>query len=284
MTVFVLTPLTIVSGIWGAVLGLWLLIPLLRGRQLARATRRVPVWAGVAAVEVATLATGQALLLIVAATMATGFACAEIVRLTGRWRLGVAGCALGLILSAVAIRWPPILLFSAIAVIWLFSRRDADGVSFPLVAGALYPPLLTPFWSTSHGDAALPLVVGTLVLIHLADISAGFFGKLGGPKAFPRLSPNKTWWGLTGSAAVVTLLSTWMLPDVAAVGRAAASLLGVLMWVTSVIGDLVASKIKRLLGVKDFSALLGPHGGVADRLDSLVVALPLLAVLGPALS
>lgn len=273
------TPLTIVTGIWGTVLGLWIAVPLLSGATLARAARRVPVWASIAVIEVATLASGQGLLLLLVTTAATATACAEIVRLADRRAASVAGCGIGLGLAVLGIAWPPALLVSVAVVAWLLNRRDAGGNFFPLVAGALFPPLLAPFWLAWRNETLLPLTIGALVLVHMADISAGFSGKLGGPKPFPRLSPNKTWAGLAGSATFVVLLSVLLLPAVAPLSVTSAVLLGLLVWAASMIGDLAASKIKRLLGAKDFSSVLGAHGGMADRLDSLVVALPLMAVL-----
>lgn len=269
-----------VGGVWGTVLVLWLLVPLLSGKTLADAARRVPVWAGIAVIEVAALATGQGLVLLAAVVPATAIACAEVVRLAGPRGRSLAGCGIGALLGALGVLWAPVLVLPCAAAIWLLALRSADRTLFPLVAGALFPPLLAPFWMAWQQTGTLPFFIGILLLIHMADITAGFSGKLGGPKAFPRLSPNKTWSGLAGSALVVTLLSAAVLPAAGAMGRGEAALLGILVWGTSVIGDLAASKIKRLAGAKDFSAVLGPHGGMADRLDSLVVTLPLMAVLG----
>jgi phosphatidate cytidylyltransferase len=122
-------------------------------------------------------------------------------------------------------------------------------------------------------------VVWLLVLIWSADVGAYFAGRrFGRRKLAPSVSPGKTWEGVLGGA----LLSL-------AITGAGLMLLGVfaLWWIpvilllvgVSVFGDLFESALKRHLGVKDSGALLPGHGGMLDRIDSVIAALPVFAIL-----
>ncbi|MGS2614693.1 phosphatidate cytidylyltransferase [Micromonospora sp. LZ34] len=153
---------------------------------------------------------------------------------------------------------------------------------------AVYVPFLGGFAALL---AAVPddghlRVLATLVAVVLSDTggyAAGVaFGKH--PMA-PTISPKKSWEGFAGSvsaAALGSALLLWLLFDVAPWWGA---LFGLAVSVAAVLGDLAESMIKRDLGIKDMSNLLPGHGGLMDRLDSILFALPtaylLLAVFAP---
>ncbi|MFG3705074.1 phosphatidate cytidylyltransferase [Micromonospora sp. NPDC047670] len=155
---------------------------------------------------------------------------------------------------------------------------------------AVYVPFLGGFAALL---AAVPedghlRVLATLVAVVLSDTggyAAGVsFGKH--PMA-PSVSPKKSWEGFGGSvtaAALGSALLLWLLFDVAPWWGA---LFGLAVSGAAVLGDLAESMIKRDLGVKDMSNLLPGHGGLMDRLDSILFALPtaylLLAVFVPVL-
>ncbi|MEU8260568.1 phosphatidate cytidylyltransferase [Micromonospora sp. NPDC048999] len=153
---------------------------------------------------------------------------------------------------------------------------------------AVYVPFLGGFaalLAAAPDDGHLRVLV-TLVAVVLSDTggyAAGVaFGKH--PMA-PRISPKKSWEGFAGSvtaAAAGSALLLWLLFDVAPGWGA---LFGVAISCAAVLGDLAESMIKRDLGVKDMSNLLPGHGGLMDRLDSILFAVPtaylLLAVLVP---
>lgn len=117
-----------------------------------------------------------------------------------------------------------------------------------------------------------------LAIVAAADIGAYFVGKsIGKHKLAPRISPGKTREGLAGGLVCATL--------VAAIGAGyfgADALLfafaGIVIAVVSVVGDLTVSVFKRYAGLKDSGSLLPGHGGVLDRIDSLVAALPVFMV------
>lgn len=121
------------------------------------------------------------------------------------------------------------------------------------------------------------IILLLLLIISFADIGAWFFGKLfGGDKMWERISANKTWAGqiagiICGTTASILygLLGTdTFMPQLMWIGISISLL--------SQYGDLTASWIKRKIGIKDFGHILPGHGGVLDRFDGWIYALPLV--------
>ena len=118
------------------------------------------------------------------------------------------------------------------------------------------------------------------LIIWVADTGAYFVGKKYGKKKLAaRVSPGKTWAGLVGSFIATSFLAAGMY----AVFEPTSGifLLLALCFVTtmfSVVGDLVESLFKRTFGFKDSGSLLPGHGGMLDRLDSMLAALPIYAL------
>ena len=114
-----------------------------------------------------------------------------------------------------------------------------------------------------------------IVVVILGDIGGYIAGVLFGKhKMAPRISPKKTWEGFAGSIIFGTggaiALVIWLLHVPFWVGL----ILGVVLVGVGACGDLIESLIKRDVGIKDMSSFLPGHGGVMDRLDSLLVAAP----------
>lgn len=118
-------------------------------------------------------------------------------------------------------------------------------------------------------------------LVWAADIGAYFVGRaFGRHKLAPTVSAGKTWEGFGGGLAAVLLYAlagAWLL-GVSGVALGGWLLLSVLAGAVSVAGDLCESMLKREAGVKDSGSVLPGHGGLLDRIDSLVAALPVLAL------
>lgn len=139
----------------------------------------------------------------------------------------------------------------------------------------------------------IEFLLSVLVLVWVADIFAYFAGRaLGGRfskgKLAPTISPGKSWEGVWGGmAGVVALSLAWSfwggntLYSQLVQRHGIALMLGAVIFLAamSVVGDLVESLIKRSAGVKDSSGLLPGHGGVLDRVDALLPALPLAMML-----
>ncbi|MDR1351585.1 MAG: phosphatidate cytidylyltransferase [Zoogloeaceae bacterium] len=192
---------------------------------------------------------------------------------------------------------------------WFFER-------WALYLSMAFWCLVAPFWlwrrwslnlTTWWGRGILLVLGGCLILatwfvfIHLywrphtlllvlsiawvSDISAYFVGrKFGGKKLAPEISPGKTWAGVWGALAGVAIYG--MLGVVATVGftvsRPILWFVGALFFiffaVLGIMGDLFESLLKRQAGIKDSSNILPGHGGVLDRIDSLIAILPCYAV------
>lgn len=115
------------------------------------------------------------------------------------------------------------------------------------------------------------------VLTALNDIGQFVFGKwLGKHKIAARVSPNKTWQGLAGGVGLSALLSLLLGRYLALADAAHLLGLGALLSLAGFCGDMLFSAAKRYLGLKDFSRLIPGHGGILDRVDSLVLTAPLL--------
>jgi phosphatidate cytidylyltransferase len=143
---------------------------------------------------------------------------------------------------------------------WMIAGVIYIGLSCVMFAGSYFLGLL----------ALLPAVIAVLLVI-ATDVGAYFVGRtVGGPKLWPRVSPNKTWSGLIGgmvaSAAALVALS-----PPASLGRAIYLVgFGFLVAIIAQAGDLFESRMKRMAGVKDSGRLLPGHGGLFDRLDGLL--------------
>lgn len=140
-------------------------------------------------------------------------------------------------------------------------------------------PALALVWF--RNDPALGLTAALLILLAVwaTDTGAYFAGRLiGGPKLWPRISPNKTWSGLIGgvsAAAIVAVLIGKLMQPAASSARLV--IVGLVLGLVSQGGDLAESALKRERGVKDASGLIPGHGGFMDRVDGLVAAVTVAA-------
>lgn len=159
--------------------------------------------------------------------------------------------------------------------------REAEGIDTTLVL--LSGPVLAAPWLgilLLHATASPWLVLFVLMLVWLTDTAAYFAGRrFGRRKLAPRLSPGKTVEGVLGGLLATALWSLLLWP--LATGFITwlwLALLCLLTAVISVVGDLVESWLKRRRRLKDAGSLLPGHGGMLDRLDSLVAAVPVFAL------
>ena len=129
------------------------------------------------------------------------------------------------------------------------------------------------------------LLLGTMMVVWIADTAAYFSGrKFGRRKLAPVISPGKSWEGVYGGLACVFLYAVLvtLFSPLAAHGELSRPLVvasALLLAMVSVIGDLFESWMKRQAGVKDSGTALPGHGGVLDRIDALVPALPVATLL-----
>ena len=152
--------------------------------------------------------------------------------------------------------------------------------------GVLYVglPALALIWLRADPKYGLAGILFLLLVVWTSDIGAFIAGRLvGGPKLWPRVSPNKTWAGLIGGLAAAGAGGIAFAP--LALGNGSSIGLGILALALALVaqgGDLAESALKRAYGVKDASNLIPGHGGFMDRVDSLV-AVAVLAGLAAAI-
>ena len=174
----------------------------------------------------------------------------------------------------------------ALAWLWRFEFGQADRGRFrilKLLAGSL---AAVPAWAALVWLHQLPghgprWALFAVMLVWAADSGAYFVGvRMGKHKMAPRISPNKSWEGFWGGLAGASLVAVFAVKPLGLGWDD----LPVLVFLTivaammSVAGDLFESLLKRHSGHKDSGRLLPGHGGMLDRLDSLLAALPVFMV------
>lgn len=175
-------------------------------------------------------------------------------------------------------------------VAWLFAQRMHEGgVPSPkrLALGVLYVGLagIALIELRHDGEVGRANVLFLFVIVWASDIGAYMAGRmLGGPKLAPGISPNKTWSGAIGGlAAAVAAGLICALSFTPGAAILAVTAVALLLSVASQAGDLLESAIKRHFKVKDTSSLIPGHGGLLDRLDGVLAAAPVAALLSFAL-
>ncbi|MDA8193355.1 MAG: phosphatidate cytidylyltransferase [Thermaerobacter sp.] len=200
-----------------------------------------------------------------------------------------------------------ILFFPRIAVVWivaLFISRQVPGVAptevlalgmaLNAVAGVIlgrdassFMGVVTTSWAAlylgylfsflvalRHLQDGLAATVSFFVVVWITDTLAFFVGRrFGRTRLLPHVSPSKTWAGTLGGAAGAVaggICLSWFLHVTWWQG----GLFGLVVSGTGQLGDLLESQLKRFTGVKDSGGLLPGHGGILDRFDSVLFALP----------
>lgn len=155
--------------------------------------------------------------------------------------------------------------------------RDVTAATF----AAVYVPFLAGFAALMlRPDDGADRVVTFILLVVLSDVGGYAAGVLFGkhPMA-PTVSPKKSWEGFAGSALFCAVGGALAFPLLLDGGAWQGALTGIALMVTATLGDLGESMIKRDLGIKDMGRLLPGHGGIMDRLDSLLPAAPVAYLL-----
>jgi phosphatidate cytidylyltransferase len=182
------------------------------------------------------------------------------------WWGGTDGLTFGLAITVLAV------------MAWRFAY-GVDGYARDVLMAtliAVYVPFLGGFaamLASPHDGHRRVLAV--LIAVVLSDTGGYVVGaKFGRHAMAPSVSPKKSWEGLLGSLGAAALGSALVVSLMFHVAPWWGLLFGLAIAVASVIGDLGESMLKRDLGVKDMSGLLPGHGGIMDRLDSVLLAAP----------
>jgi phosphatidate cytidylyltransferase len=198
----------------------------------------------------------------------------------------------GVVMVVVAYVWGAPALVTATAVtalvimLWLL-RRGVDGYVMNATASVftlVYVPFLASFVALLLGEGGTAPAFGfnvddpgvrgviTFIAITVASDTGGYvagvlFGKH--PMA-PVISPKKSWEGFAGSMVATIAVGVWLVTSFLGGDWWVGVLLGVIAAVMATLGDLCESVMKRDLGIKDMSQVIPGHGGLMDRLDSLL--------------
>lgn len=225
-------------------------------------------------------------LLITLVALLAAWELAGLFHRSDRYHPSVPLCLLLAVLLASQAQWPDLLPLpwilaaivpgSLLLSLWRQSPEPATDWALSL-ACALYPGLMLGYFIQLRAlDQGLWwLLVGALSVM-AADVAAYFGGRAFGQHLWwPRHSPKKTWEGylsgVAGSVVVSSALGVWWL----SLPLVEATLLGLLIGTIAPLGDLAESMIKRQAGAKDSSTLIPGHGGILDRIDSLLIGVPL---------
>jgi phosphatidate cytidylyltransferase len=163
-------------------------------------------------------------------------------------------------------------------LVWRMSAAS-DGYVRDVTAGVFAVAYL-PLFGSAVAAMLAPADGGRRVLVFIivticSDIGGYFVGiGFGKHKLAPAISPKKTWEGLGGSLAACLTAGAVTVPLMLHGQVWQGLILGAAVTCAAIIGDLVESMIKRDLGIKDMGSLLPGHGGVLDRIDSLLVTAP----------
>jgi phosphatidate cytidylyltransferase len=168
------------------------------------------------------------------------------------------------------------LTLSLILLVFLFDKEEVFQRWSWMAAGTLYVGWLLGLLVSLRIDAGRNWVYLALFATFASDIAAYFVGKaLGWHKLAPKISPGKTWEGTIAGvcgAVILSLLFTLHTPLQLPFSYGQAVILGIIISVFGQLGDLAESALKRSGGVKDSSNLIPGHGGLLDRMDSIVFA------------
>jgi phosphatidate cytidylyltransferase len=231
----------------------------------------------------------------------------EWARLTGmtapRWAAVVGGVLLiGLFLlfspaAGFARGWPDPIVYAVcgvagafwvlVATPWVVARWPTQQRALMTLVGWIV--LLGAWMAVVELQARSPwLVLAAMAIVWIADTAAYFSGRaFGKHKLAPQVSPGKTWEGVFGAWVAVAVYAAILVRFAPDAGfRLAVTPLTVAAWIAfalvlaavSVVGDLFESLLKRHANVKDSGALLPGHGGILDRVDALLAAMPLAAL------
>lgn len=228
--------------------------------------------------------------LVTAAAVVGQYEFYRMARARGIKPLIVLGCVIGALLVAEAY-YP--LYFGVgkfyiaaclilIMIVRLFSTRPVEGAIEDIAAtflGVVYVALLFGFQvSIRTGAEGRQWLVFLYFVIWASDIGAYAIGiPFGKHRLYEKVSPKKSIEGLIGALAasvgMALLCRIWFMPPIG-IGEAAG--LALLLAVVGTVGDLVESLFKRSAGIKDSGNIIPGHGGILDRMDSMLFAAPVL--------
>ena len=155
----------------------------------------------------------------------------------------------------------------------LFEFKKYILTTFYLSSAFVFLPLITKY----DGFFDVSILLGSFILIWINDTAAYFVGKnFGKQKLFPSVSPKKTVEGFLGGVFFACVASFFISLYTYDVSFNSWLILSIIVSTTGTLGDLIESKFKRQANVKDSGTIMPGHGGLLDRLDSIIFAAPFI--------
>ena len=172
------------------------------------------------------------------------------------------------------------MLLGAGLVFWAARRRGGERLWTALGALWVALPCICLLWLARQETGGRATLLWVLAVVWATDIGAYAIGRMiGGPRLAPRWSPRKTWAGFVGGTACAAFAGAATAAALGLSSVAPLTLVSAGLAIVAQFGDLAESVAKRRFGVKDTSALIPGHGGLLDRLDSLLAVIPAVALL-----
>jgi phosphatidate cytidylyltransferase len=170
-----------------------------------------------------------------------------------------------------------LLIFNEKSIQWVFKYTFSLSIFYIII-----PLALVSYVMTGKDVETKSLLFIVLLPIYLNDSLAYLFGKFFGKhKLIPSVSPKKTWEGFVGGAigaAITMLVLIYFRNGATTETYVLMAVVSVLVSVLATFGDLFESKLKRAAEVKDSGNILPGHGGILDRIDAMLFAVPVLYV------
>jgi phosphatidate cytidylyltransferase len=217
------------------------------------------------------------LLLVIAAACIIAWEWGRLTRGEGFDRIALLQMiGVALVLTLVAAGRPGLALAALLATAAAMAAANGGTQSQSWsLAGLLYAalPAAALVWLRSDASLGAIAVLYLLAVTATADTAAYAAGRLiGGPKLAPRVSPNKTWSGFLAGVLTPALIGFAFAAYLGGTSGAWLAIVSVALALACQMGDLIESAVKRRFGTKDMSTLIPGHGGLLDRIDSLLLA------------
>jgi len=173
----------------------------------------------------------------------------------------------------------PFILITFVNELFANKKHSLQNIAISLSAliYAALPVSLSNYlvFSKFHGHYSATLFLALLIIIWVYDSGAYLFGvSFGKHRLFERISPKKSWEGAIGGTLLALGAAAVIAQYITQISLMHWLILGFLIVVASTLGDLTESMIKRQFGVKDSGSIFPGHGGILDRFDSLLFAIP----------
>ena len=178
-----------------------------------------------------------------------------------------------------------LILYAGLIINTLFIANLFTGVfpvhrKAPWLANIIYASLSYMILMSTSPELLSVIFISMIILIWVSDSSAYFVGRsIGKNKLMPSVSPGKTWEGFLG-AGMITLITGYIISTIyTQYPMQSWILIALCVWLFGSVGDLVESKFKRSIEIKDSGSLLPGHGGLLDRFDGFFFSIPFVVFL-----